>query len=353
MRTEEALLAALAADPADHELRLALADWLEENGRVEQGELARLHARQLMKTGTPEELARLCALLDAGVRPVVPEVENSIGMRLALIPPGAFLMGSPQGEAGRQHDDEAQHEVTITRPFYLGVFPVTQAEYRKVTGQSPSRYAPRGDCKDEVKGLDTSRFPVENVRWEEAVAFCAALTEREGGKGTISEAQDYRLPTEAQWERACRAGAASYQARHFGAAPTLTRANYFGGNFPRDDDYRKGLGRPCEVGSYPPNAFGLYDMLGNVWEWCQDKYARDTYETGPFPRVDPTGPRKGRNWDRAFRGSCYRYAAEYLRSAQRGHAPDFWDDAKGFRVCLTPPAERKPAKGRRASSPKE
>src|SRR5262249_30512785 len=121
VNTEEMLLSAIRADPRDHEARLALADWLEEAGRGRQAELLRLHVRQMTREGSRDELARLCELLASGVRPVVPEVVNSFGMRFALVPAGAFLMGSPEGDLVPPGDEQL-HEVEITRAFYLGMY---------------------------------------------------------------------------------------------------------------------------------------------------------------------------------------------------------------------------------------
>src|SRR5262245_29442913 len=202
-------------------------------------------------------------------------VRNSIGITLALIPAGTFLMGSPQEEQ-RRSKDEDQHEVEITKPFYLAVFPVTQGQFRRVKGYNPSFFssdgrgmegveyaqAPAGGS-DKVRELGgTDDFPVENVSWDEAVEFCRRLSalEPEMAAGRV-----YRLPTEAEWEYACRGGASGYHVFHYGSSLTSTQANF-------DGDYAYGaapgpyLGRTSKAGSYEPNAFGLFDMHGNVWE---------------------------------------------------------------------------------------
>jgi uncharacterized protein (TIGR02996 family) len=302
--TERTLLNALHTDPADHTARLALADWLEEAGRAEQAELLRLHVRQMTKTGTRAELERLCALLEAGVRPVVPELVNSIGMRFALIPPGTFLMGLPE------------EEVHITRAFHLGVSVVTQAEYAKVMGKNPSHFSAGGGGKDTVNGLDTSRFPVECVSWSDAVDFCARLTmlEEKRTPGWV-----YLLPTEARWEYACRGGASFATIFHFGDSLARHQANF-----------GRHLGRTVRVGSYAPNAFGLYDMHGNVWEWCHDWYA--AYPRSG-PRTDPLGPDWGSR--RVRRGGGWLDAARYCESGYRyfGTAGDR-SYYLGFRVAL-------------------
>ena len=192
--------------------------------------------------------------------PARPEQDftNSIGMRLVLIPAGKFIMGSPKDEKDRG-DDEDQHEVEITKPFYLGVYTVTQAEYEKIMKTNPSWFSARGKGKDKVANVDTAQFPVEMVSWNDAVAFCKKLSELPEEK---KAGRTYRLPTEAEWEYACRAGTST--AFHFGNSLSSTQAN-FDGNYP----YGKAgkgpyLGRTAKVDSYPANAFGLYDMHGGI-----------------------------------------------------------------------------------------
>jgi formylglycine-generating enzyme required for sulfatase activity len=211
-------------------------------------------------------------------------IENSIGMKLVLIPPGKFTMGSPKDEKGRNKDEE-QREVEIKKAFHLGIHEVTQEQFEKLMGFNPSYFSARatgkkgadyeswskpGGGKDKVKGLgSTSDFPVENVSFGEAVEFCKNLSalppERKAGRS-------YRLPSEAEWEYACRGGAACTQVFHFGNSLSSEQAN-FRGTMPFGGA-AKGpwLERTCKVGSYQPNAFGLYDMHGNVWEWCMDSY---------------------------------------------------------------------------------
>lgn len=144
-------------------------------------------------------------------------ITNSIGMKLAWIPPGKFLMGSPATEEGRSSDEGPQHEVEITRGFYMGVFPVTQEEYQKVMKANPSWFSSTGRGKDRVAGMDTGQFPVETVSWDDAVEFCRRLKEMDG--------KYYVLPTEAQWEYACRGGAKQHQAYYFGNSLTPRQAN--------------------------------------------------------------------------------------------------------------------------------
>jgi formylglycine-generating enzyme required for sulfatase activity len=255
-----------------------------------------------------------------------PEVVNSIGMRLRLIPAGRFMMGSPPGEKGRRAD-ETQHEVMISRPFYMGVYHVTQEEYEKVMGHNPSGFSPGGLDRLAVRGLTTKHFPVERVSWEDAVQFCERLSNRpeESQAGRV-----YRLPTEAEWEFACRGGAREVTA--FAGGPSLSshQAN-FDGTQPYDSVAGPFLGRPEKVGSYLPNGFGLHDMHGNVWQWCADWYDKDTYSNSPGK--DSAGPATG-NF-RVLRGGSWQESARDCRSAVRHHSlPGFRNHGYGFRIIL-------------------
>src|SRR5262245_57891064 len=160
MDTAQTLLAALHADPGDDTARLALADVLEEQGQAPAGELLRLHVALRHGPGARGSFERLNALLESGVCPLVPTRSNPFGMTFALIPAGRFVMGSPPEEADRYVDEGPEHVVTLTRPFYFGVFPVTQAEYERVVGDNPSYFRREGN--------DTSRCPVEGISWEVA-----------------------------------------------------------------------------------------------------------------------------------------------------------------------------------------
>ncbi len=207
-------------------------------------------------------------------RIVSDRVTNSVGMELVFIPPGEFIMGSPPTELGRD-DDERQRTVVIDMGFYMGVTEVTQSQWQVVTESEPSNW----------KG---EQLPVEQVSWEDAVAFCQGLSEREG--------RVYRLPTEAEWEYCCRAGTTTPFA--FGMVLSTEQANFDGeypyGNAP------KGIFRDqtVEVSSFPPNPWGLYDMHGNVWEWCLDGG-----QTDPAVHV--------------LRGGSWRNRAKYCRCANR------------------------------------
>jgi formylglycine-generating enzyme required for sulfatase activity len=268
--------------------------------------------------------------------PKAPEAAftNSIGMKFALIPAGEFVMGSPEGEEGRappwgsiEGVEEMQHTVRITRAFYISVYEVTQVEYEAVMGENPSRYSSQGIRSDYVKRLDTKRFPAENMTWFEAKEFCKRLCTKEG--------KTYRLPTEAEWEYACRAGTTT--AFHFGGTFDGTQANIGGGTYPKGTEAKaRGRGWPTKVGSYKPNAFGLYDMHGNVSEWCSDLSAYGYYAMSP--RDDPPGapitvfnPRSvnEETWPRAIRGGGLP-GPHYARSASRSDwRPNHPRDAKG------------------------
>jgi formylglycine-generating enzyme required for sulfatase activity len=242
---------------------------------------------------------------------------NSIGMKFVRIPAGKFMMGSPKSEKDRDDDEGPQHEVEVTKAFYLGGYQVTQAEYQKVMGTNPSYFAATGDGKDKVKGLDTSNFPVEQVSWDDAVKFCAKLTALEKEKASK---RVYRLPTEAEYEYACRAGTKT--PFHCGDDLKSNQAN-FGDT----------LGRTCKVGSYKPNGWGLYDIGGNVWQWCADWYDKDYYKVSP--NKDPQGPKSSPENARVLRGGSWDFFPGTCRAAFRGrNAPSRCSRSFGCRVVL-------------------
>jgi uncharacterized protein (TIGR02996 family) len=333
MDTEEALLEALHADPADEVAWLALADWLDEHDRGPQAELLRLH--RIVRTAADgrarqSAVKRIRALLRSGVRPCVPERTSSIGMRLALIRSGRFLMGSAESEPGHEFREAPVHEVEITRPFYLGIFPVTQAEFQSVMRRNPSEFRAGGDSASAVAGLDTTTFPVDNVTWQEAVSFCRRLSSRAAEKRA---GREYRLPTEAEWEYACRAWLGN-DPFSLGQSISARLANYDGRHPYRGSRLGPHLDRTSAVGSYPPNPFGLYDMHGNVWEWCSDWYDEEYYAHSP-PR-DPAGPEQGDL--RVQRGGCWGAIGECCRSASRDmDDPDGAQFVFGMRVAMSWP----------------
>jgi formylglycine-generating enzyme required for sulfatase activity len=253
-------------------------------------------------------------------------VSNSAGMKFALVPAGSFLMGSPLDEEHRGADEAPRHPVSITRPFYLGVFPVTQGEFRQFTGDNPSRFT--------AKEGGGPHHPVEQVTWHEAVAFCEKLSRSSDGKLSLPgeagvRCPAYRLPTEAEWEYACRDGTGG--AFHCGDSLSSERAN-FDGNHPYGKAGRgPHLERTSRVGAYAANSWGLCDLHGNVWEWCQDWYVADYYAASP--EVDPPGPVRGSQ--RVLRGGCWNNSGHLCRSARRNkYAPDFRSDTIGFRVVV-------------------
>jgi formylglycine-generating enzyme required for sulfatase activity len=249
---------------------------------------------------------------------------NSLGMKLVRIRPGKFTMGSPTDETGR-YVEEHQHPVEITRAFYIGVYTVTQAQYKKVMGSDPSYFSATGHGRVSVRGVNTSNFPAENMSWNDADSFCKKLSALPGEKGA---GRKYRLPSEAEWEYACRAGTTTPFA--FGKSLSSTQAN-FNGNQPyggaATGPY---LQRPAKVGSYKPNAWGLYEMHGNVWHFVADWHDTNYYRVSP--RKDPTGPRKGHS--RVVRGASWMNVGAWCRSAFRVPVgpTNTWNHV-GFRVA--------------------
>jgi uncharacterized protein (TIGR02996 family) len=322
----DAFLQAIVADPHHAAATwLVLADWLEDRDDP-RAELVRLMYQPDYHRDLPgaDRDERVRQLLASGVGPVTPTLVNSIGTKLVLIPAGVFMMGSPEDEG--EAEEHPQHEVEITRPFFLGAYPVTQEEYERVMGANPSCFCFYGDGMEVVKGLDTRQFPVEMVTWDEARAFCETLSNRPEEKAA---GRRYHLPSEAQWEYACRGGAVSYTSFHLGKTLESTQSN-FHGSYPHGGA-PKGpfLGRPSPVGSYPANAFALYDMHGNVCEWCLDWY--DKYYYRNSPRKDPQGPGSGRH--RVLRGGAWNTLGIFCRSTARLFAPGNGEAGIGFRVC--------------------
>ena len=276
-------------------------------------------------------------------------IENSIGMKLVLIPPGKFTMGSPKDEKGRNKDED-QREVEIKKAFHLGMHEVTQAQFEKVMGFNPSYFCARaagkkgadyetwskpGGGKDKLKGLagqtlaGTADFPVENVSWHEAVEFCRTVSrlpaEQTAGPSCARVSRPRTLgdrrspPTQTHMRIGkCRGGASSSQVFHFGNRLSSEHANFRGTQPAGGAAPGPWLERTCKVGSYSPNAFGLYDMHGNVWEWCLDAYE---YEGDRGFRV-----RRGGSWGEG---------ADQCRSALRlRRAPDDHRWNLGFRVVM-------------------
>jgi formylglycine-generating enzyme required for sulfatase activity len=248
--------------------------------------------------------------------PPRPSVRNSLGMTFVEIPAGKFLMGSPPGERDRQ-DDETQHEVEITRPFYLGATEVTQGQYQQVMGTNPS-------VLPSLSESQRAEYAVENVSWDEAVEFCRRLSQLPEEKAA---GRTYRLPTEAEWEYACRAGGEE--------EGNLAEHGWYDGN-----SHRKGIPERIPelhpVGSLKKNGWDLYDMRGGVWEWCSDWYERD-YHKHSAPR-DPQGPDMGAF--RVARGGSWADPASDCRCARRLALAPGVRLGMGFRVVLVQGSKR-------------
>jgi len=245
----------------------------------------------------------------AAAKPVekVIDLGSEVTLTLVLVPAGEFEMGSPMEELKRD-DDEAQHHIKLTKPFYMGKFEITQLQYRVIMNENNSKFG--GD-----------KLPIENVNWYEACRFLKKLSDKTGAK--------FRLPTEAEWEYACRAGTTT--AFNTGSTIDSDFANYNAKDAYADGIIGTYLDRTCEVGKYQPNAFGLYDMHGNVWEWCSDIYEKDYYKI--TPTIDPKGPQEGGS--RVIRGGGWDEKAHKCRSANRDSRWPKTDRANiGFRVVL-------------------
>jgi formylglycine-generating enzyme required for sulfatase activity len=243
------------------------------------------------------------------LRPSGPKLKmtNSLGMEFVYIPPGTFMMGSPGNEEERDHD-EIQHRVTLTQGFYLQTTEVTQGQWQAMMGDNPSHFK---DCGNNC--------PVESVSWIDAQKIITKLNQKE-------KSDLYRLPTEAEWEYTARAG--TFSPFSFGNRLSTDQANY-NGNYPYGNN-PKGIyrGKTTPAGSFQANAWGVYDMHGNVWEWCADWY-------GDYPSkgvTDPQGPSSGSS--RVLRGGSWILDSRYLRSACRfGHRPITRSGRIGFRLA--------------------
>ncbi len=234
-----------------------------------------------------------------------------LGLELVYVAPGSFQMGSEGGLS----DENPVHAVSISRGFWLGKYEVTQAEYEAVVGTNPSNF----------KG---ARNPVEQVSWNEATAFCTKLTTRERASGRLPSGYEYRLPTEAEWEYAARGGAAS-KGYTYAGSDNVDEVAWYGS---------KSGNATHPVGKLKPNELGLYDMSGNVWEWCLDWYDSGYY--GRSPNVDPANTQAATY--RVFRGGSWFFVARYVRSAYRaGFGPGCAIISLGFRACLAPQSEGK------------
>ena len=238
------------------------------------------------------------------------------------IPAGTFTMGSPTTEKERDSDEGPQRMVTLTKGFYMSKYEVTQKEYLAVMGNNPSYFTTK-DSYGKAITPDLNR-PVDQASWNHATDYCGKLTVSEKAAGRLPAGWVYRLPTEAEWEYACRAGTST--PFHYGNDLRSGTANFWG-----PDPTGTYLDRTTTVGSYAPNAFGLYDMHGNVWEWCLDWYGG--YPVGNVS--DPRGPASGSY--RVIRGGSWGLVSRYCRSARRSFdSPSYRLSYLGFRVVLAP-----------------
>jgi formylglycine-generating enzyme required for sulfatase activity len=275
------------------------------------------------------------------------EVGNSLKMSFILVPAGQFQMGSPPSEKDSKPDENSR-QVTITKPFYVGKTEVTQSVFRQVMGFNPSRY--QGDYVAErdpgtgrvSREIDTNDWPVDSVSWDHAMEFCKRLSQR---PEEMRAGRTYRLPTEAEWEYACRAGTTTRFS--FGDSDKgLLGSGWFAANsgdrnifselatVQRRSEVMEKLSRnrcrPREVGGKAANPWGIHDMHGNVWEYCSDWYG--PYDPGPA--VDPKGPPRGD--EIVVRGGGWAGLAGDCRSAARDRCePDKGEHGNGFRVVMT------------------
>jgi formylglycine-generating enzyme required for sulfatase activity len=255
-------------------------------------------------------------------QPFEEDLGNGITLEMVAIPGGTFLMGSPPNEKYSFDDEYPQHQVTVP-PFFMGKYPITQAQWKEVASRTDLKVKQDLDLnpahfKDRP---DSDRRPVELVNWYDAVEFCARLSKLTG--------REYRLPSEAEWEYACRAGTTT--PFYFGETITRELANYNASNTYADEPNGEYRNETTPVGQFPPNAFGLYDMHGNVWEWCMDDW-HDNYENAPSD---------GSVWlvdyyqeESVMRGGSWGLNPTYCRSAFRlnNYCRDYRNIYNGFRV---------------------
>jgi uncharacterized protein (TIGR02996 family) len=308
MSSRHTLQQALARQPDDDTAWLALADCLEEEGAAERAELVRLQLslrRSLDAPDWPVWEERLRQLWAAGVEGCQPTWLGPHGMHFVLVPPGQFWMGASQDETWHNADEQPRHRVSVMHGFWLGRTPVTQFEWAAVLGGPPSPHA------------KVDRLPAGSIHWGEAQRFCTLLGEQIG--------RPVRLPTEAEWEYACRAGTATPFCSGVGVE-ALRQVGWcsYDGNW-------DGSGGTQAVGQFRPNSWGLYDMHGNVWEWCSDWFDPNYYQGSPGE--DPAGPEDGEG--RSMRGGSWRGGPWFCRSAERwSMAPEANESNVGLRVVV-------------------
>ena len=259
------------------------------------------------ETVTTNAYGKIINKRNHAARYFVEDLGNGVMLEMVEIPSGTFYMGSPKNEAGRTNSESPRHQVTV-KSFFIAKYPLTQAQYQSTIGSNPAHF--KGDNR-----------PVERVSWDDAVAFCQKLSQNTG--------KNYKLPSEAQWEYACRAGTTTPFC--FGQSITPNLVNY-DGNYSyaaaQKGEYRQ---QTTDVGTFPPNAFGLYDMHGNVWEWCEDDW-EENYINAPTngdALINPVGKSK------VLRGGAWLYFAGCCRCSMRNQdLHNARHHYYGFRVLL-------------------
>ena len=299
------LMRILKADETElrsEELRDAIKQHQEEEEKQKQ------RAKEEAKAKAFEDALRNGTCRETGICRTI-TLPGGATMEMIYCPPGEFMMGSPASEAGRD-DDEVQHRVKLTKAFWLGKYAVTQRQWKDVMGNNPSHW-------------DGGNLPVENVSWE----YCQKFIDKVNAQLKCGA----RLPTEAEWEYACRAG--TNTAYSWGDVLNGDKANCNGNYHPYGiDEKGEYLERTVAVDKYAPNPWGFYCMHGNVWEWCSDWYGADYYKWAPSN--DPQGPASGK--ERVRRGGSWLIEARYGRSANRsGDFPGNRFDYCGFRLCCS------------------
>jgi formylglycine-generating enzyme required for sulfatase activity len=251
-------------------------------------------------------------------------IAYDINLEMVLIPGGTFIMGSPESEEGSYDDERPQHNATVSR-FFMGKYPVTQGQWREIASRTDLEVNldlnPEPSCFTKpYQGIDRWKRPVEKVSWYEAVEFCERLSKL--------RQRNYRLPSETEWEYACRAG--TTRPFYFGETITPELVNYDSNHFYGNVTKGEYIGQTTPVGQFPPNAFGLYDMHGNVWEWCADE-SHDNYQNAPTDGSIWLNGDKNRS---PLRGGSWADDPELCRSAIRNYydRPALYDGDAGFRV---------------------
>jgi len=278
-----------------------------------------LPAPEIASERPPRRRSTSVAEIYERLQEAAPEMAKAFTSEVAghfvLIPAGSFRMGSPEAEACRRSNEGPLHDVSLSRPFYLAIHTVTQQVFDRVMAGRAAM----------TQKAPAANHPVVGVFRAEALEFCRVLSELPAERNA---GRRYRLPTEAEWEYACRAG--TLTPFWNGVALSSAQANFHGqfpyGNAPRGPN----IGNTTPVGAYPPNPYGLFDMHGNVWEWCSDWYDSDYYRRSP--KVDPPGPERGQFG--VVRGGCWRNHAGSIRAAYRNAlVPEQRDPCTGFRVA--------------------